>query len=321
MPPSIRRIIEMMMLLKALSAFFILVYIHISYSQTPATCLSHLKTEGGWPRDGILRVEILRPGEKLTPIKDGAEDLSEELTMPRSNHKEGLISIDPSTTLPHEENNEAKTNDNLQIESTLMIDNVNASILDSLEITERHSINESRDIEISISDIVVSTTKSVLNSESIEMTDSGTSVEEKYLNESIAKINDQQFEEILKTDVPEVEKLINAVMPDDQYVVECKLLVLIVSCVKYSVNFSFIVDSLEYGFLRLSAATRQRLGIPIKIVRLDPETDKCFGDSFSRFILQEFLGYDDLLMASVKVLAEEQDNKGYLRNVITGKKN
>lgn len=216
----------MMMLLKALSAFFILVYIHISYSQTPATCLSHLKTEGGWPRDGILRVEILRPGEKLTPIKDGAEDLSEELTMPRSNHKEGLISIDPSTTLPHEENNEAKTNGNLQIESTLMMNNINASILDSLEITERHSNNESRDIEISISDIVVSTTKSVLNSESIEMTESGTKVEEKYLNESIAKINDQQFEEILKTDVPEVEKLINAVMPDDQYVVECKLLIL-----------------------------------------------------------------------------------------------
>lgn len=54
------------------------------------------------------------------------------------------------------------------------------------------------------------------------------------------------------------------------------------------------------------------------MVVLDPQTDKCFGDSFSRFILQEFLGYDDLLMASVKVLAEEQDNKGYLRNVITG---
>jgi Tumour-associated protein len=45
----------MMMLLKALAAFFILIYIHISYSQTPATCLEHLKTEG-WPRDGILRV-------------------------------------------------------------------------------------------------------------------------------------------------------------------------------------------------------------------------------------------------------------------------
>lgn len=84
---------------------------------------------------------------------------------------------------------------------------------------------------------------------------------------------------------------------------------------KYNNPFS---DSLEYGFLRLSAATRQRLNIPVKVVILDPQSDKCFGDSFSRFILQEFLGYDDLLMASVKVLAEEQDNKGYLRNVITG---
>lgn len=77
-------------------------------------------------------------------------------------------------------------------------------------------------------------------------------------------------------------------------------------------------DSLEYGFLRLSAATRQRLNIPVKVVTLDPQSDKCFGDSFSRFILQEFIGYDDLLMASVKVLAEQEENKGYLRNVITG---
>lgn len=71
----------MLMLLKAILAFFILVYIHISYSQTPATCLEHLKKEG-WPRDGVLRVEILRTGEKIS-IKDGAEDMSEELSMPR----------------------------------------------------------------------------------------------------------------------------------------------------------------------------------------------------------------------------------------------
>lgn len=81
----------------------------------------------------------------------------------------------------------------------------------------------------------------------------------------------------------------------------------------------YVVEySLEYGFLRLSAATRQRLNIPVALVVLDPEKDKCFGDSFSRFILKEFLGYDDILMASVKVLAEQEDNKGYLRNVITG---
>lgn len=77
---------------------------------------------------------------------------------------------------------------------------------------------------------------------------------------------------------------------------------------------NYIVEySLEYGFLRLSSATRERLKIPIQVVNLDPDKDKCFGDPLSRFILKEFLGYDDLLMASVKVLAEEENNKGYLR--------
>lgn len=76
----------------------------------------------------------------------------------------------------------------------------------------------------------------------------------------------------------------------------------------------YIVEySLEYGFLRLSPGTRQKLNIPVKIVTLDPNKDSCFGDTFSRFILDEFLGYDDLLMASIKTLAEQEDNKGYLR--------
>ena len=37
-----------------------------------------------------------------------------------------------------------------------------------------------------------------------------------------------------------------------------------------------------------------------------------------RFILENFLGYDDVLMSSIKSLAEKEDNKGYLRNVVTG---
>lgn len=77
---------------------------------------------------------------------------------------------------------------------------------------------------------------------------------------------------------------------------------------------NYIVEySLEYGFLRLSPKTRARLNIPVQIVTLDPEKDSCFGDIISRFILDEFLGYDDLLMSSIKMLAEQEDNKGYLR--------
>ncbi|XP_056133083.1 membralin [Lampris incognitus] len=81
----------------------------------------------------------------------------------------------------------------------------------------------------------------------------------------------------------------------------------------------YIVEySLEYGFLRLSQTTRQRLNIPVMVVTLDPMKDQCFGDGFSRFLLDEFLGYDDILMSSVKALAESEENKGFLRNVVSG---
>uniref|UniRef100_H3CGL0 Transmembrane protein 259 n=1 Tax=Tetraodon nigroviridis TaxID=99883 RepID=H3CGL0_TETNG len=79
----------------------------------------------------------------------------------------------------------------------------------------------------------------------------------------------------------------------------------------------YIVEySLEYGFLRLSQSTRQRLNIPVMVVTLGRMS--CFGDSFSRFLLDEFLGYDDILMSSVKALAENEENKGFLRNVVSG---
>lgn len=42
----------------------------------------------------------------------------------------------------------------------------------------------------------------------------------------------------------------------------------------------------------------------------DPTRDQCFGDRFSRLLLDEFLGYDDILMSSVKGLAEDEENKG-----------
>lgn len=77
---------------------------------------------------------------------------------------------------------------------------------------------------------------------------------------------------------------------------------------------NYIVEySLEYGFLRLSPNARHRLGIPVMLVPLEPTVHKCFGDSIGQFFLEYFLGYDDILMSSVKSLAENEQNKGYLR--------
>nr|XP_056701116.1 membralin [Euleptes europaea] len=101
----------------------------------------------------------------------------------------------------------------------------------------------------------------------------------------------------LSETMSEFEMLAKAVWPQEEYIVEY---------------------SLEYGFLRLSQSTRQRLGIPVMVVTLDPTRDQCFGDRFSRLLLDEFLGYDDILMSSVKALAENEENKGFLRNVVSG---
>lgn len=57
-PRPVRRFLEFVILIKAIAAFFVLIYIHMAFSRTPTTCLEHVKDS--WPRDGILRVEIVR---------------------------------------------------------------------------------------------------------------------------------------------------------------------------------------------------------------------------------------------------------------------
>lgn len=61
-PRPVRRFFEFLVLLKALVAFFVLAYIHIAFSRSPTTCLNQVKDS--WPRDGILRVEILRNADQ-----------------------------------------------------------------------------------------------------------------------------------------------------------------------------------------------------------------------------------------------------------------
>lgn len=206
------------MLLKAICAFFILIYIHLTFSQTPSSCLDHVKDN--WPRDGILRVEIIRMNRK--PLKDD-------------------IGV-------HHFANANSSSDRMTYEDIIRhCSTVNSS---STHLKTHKNICSVKQKERSF----------VLEPNDIDENDAGKKVEHENWTE------------------------------------------------EYSVEYA-----LEYGLLRLSASARKIHKIPIKIIRLNPQTDSCFGDSLSRFILKEFLGYDDLLMASVKVLAEQEENKGYLR--------
>ncbi|XP_014227570.1 membralin isoform X2 [Trichogramma pretiosum] len=295
-PRPVRRMIEFMVLLKAIAAFFVLVYIHVVFSRTPANCLEHVRDD--WPRDGILRVEILRnAGEDYNIEKsyakeeklrnDKVEDLSSVLGILA---RDGFINIEPSAV--DDDQGSHSLDEGLQNLSTSDKGlNLRDATLDSLH--NFSAVNPAMSPFLSThlwegysQDRIDETTSATMRT--LKPQDNITDQDTK------STADKDNIIQPLKEQVSEVEKILKA---DDEYIVEY---------------------SLEYGFLRLSPAARQKLNIPVKIVTLDPMNDKCFGDSFSRFFLDEFLGYDDLLMASIKTLAEHEDNKGFLRNVVTG---
>lgn len=291
-PKPIRRFVEFVILIKAIAAFFVLVYIHLIFSRTPTTCLNHIKDT--WPRDGILRVEIVKNmGQDYNGEHSYNEEKLKSDTEEVNNYflpGDTFLSIDPSTV---EENKKVTkpldskykdglpnvTHDNMY--DTNLANNVKLDISasstkwDGLKtITEEYLDNKFK--------------KGYYRKNRIFQTDNNISI---FMSENKMELGEGIFEADKNENSDRTE------WSDDQYIVEY---------------------SLEYGFLRLSLAARQRLNVPVQIVALDPWKDKCFGDSFSRFILDEFLGYDDILMLSIKPLAEQEDNKGYLRNVVSG---
>lgn len=247
-PKPVRRMFEFIILIKALTALFVLAYIHTAFARSPINCLDHVQKD--WPRNGILRVEILRNAD-------------EDYNIEKSYKKEQQL-----REREGEEFAFPYPNQSIFAEEDLVV--------------EGHSAKEKFGDDHSA--------ESVPGGVYEANSDSG-------INQS--KIDEGRIEELSRSfkEAPDFEMLTKVVWPTEEYIVEY---------------------SLEYGFLRLSPATRHRLGIPVKIVILDPNKDTCFGDWLSRFLLEEFLGYNDILMSSIKSLAENEENKGYLRNVVTG---
>jgi hypothetical protein len=56
-PKTVRRMIEFFVLLLAFGSFGLLSYLHVVFNRNPINCLSSIQDK--WPRDGILRVEIV----------------------------------------------------------------------------------------------------------------------------------------------------------------------------------------------------------------------------------------------------------------------
>uniref|UniRef100_A0A0B6ZAA1 Membralin n=1 Tax=Arion vulgaris TaxID=1028688 RepID=A0A0B6ZAA1_9EUPU len=355
-PRPIRRILEFTLLLKALLVLGILVYIHAVFAKSPMNCLEHVQDI--WPRDGILRVEIVRnapdnyslfnsyrkeysdiqlffqtslaeelglevesdgrdkySSENSRPTGDDSaiihanESISEENAQPFKD-KKNLITGGGVTNSGIVENtlNDDASQDKAEDQgvseaeggpvSEELGDDVGSDSSSFLKFKEA-SRTWSYVISLKFWDLFFGTDEDTngMNGEISDEDDSGDILVNGSHSRSAKNFSLQDMEAQLADGLSELEMLTKAVWPEEKYIVEY---------------------SLEYGLLRLLPKTRKKLNITILLVTLDPEKDACFGDGFSRFLLDEFLGYDDILMSSIKKLAERENNKGYLRNVVTG---
>ncbi|XP_060072567.1 membralin-like [Ylistrum balloti] len=287
-PKPVRRILEFAVLLKALCVLAILAYIHIVFARTPINCLSSIQKT--WPRHGILRVEIVQnASENYSLINSYEKEYSDFSLHLFNDHAQ------EEQELEEDEIDDSKTEDiypsNGQFINSSILEGGNESILDVIDTGEVK--RESLPVEDPGGNVESDVETETESPDTEEHEGNVTKI-----SQNSNTVTDTGYEAFTDSyPLSEIEMLAKVVWPEEKYIVEY---------------------ALEYGFLRLSPKTRQRLNITVMLVTLDPIKDECFGDSISRFLLDEFLGYDDILMSSIKQLAEHEDNKGYLRNVVTG---
>ncbi|VDI47206.1 Hypothetical predicted protein, partial [Mytilus galloprovincialis] len=286
-PKPIRRVLEFAILLKALVVLSILVYIHVVFARTPINCLSHVKDS--WPRDGILRVEIVHNATANYTLINSYEKEYTDFTFQFFNNGKVL----------NQEEDEPSEGEHSHEEETTATENEEAPPGGNSEKSEVKSEDGSEELKTEEKILEAKFIDHLLSEKNSDMKlDNWTTIDNTTLLSAEDKtVDDTDTTSIYGFTPSEIEMLAKVVWPEEKYIVEY---------------------ALEYGFLRLSPKTRQKLNITVMLVTLDPDRDVCFGDSISRFLLAEFLGYDDILMSSIKQLAEQEDNKGYLRNVVSG---
>jgi hypothetical protein len=86
-PITIRKAIEWSILLIAFLSLFVLCHLHVTFIRTPINCLDHVQND--WPRDGILRVQILND-----PHDNNHQIINNNNNQINSNQKQDNSSVD-----------------------------------------------------------------------------------------------------------------------------------------------------------------------------------------------------------------------------------
>lgn len=203
-------------------------YVHMVFSRSPATCLDGVKST--WPRDGVLRVEILRSRDQLRPHKlDKDESALKDVIQTEENVDSELFNnstlFDPQAVFKEPQRKTMEKS--IGVASVTQLEDPYESADYSLNRTATGHLYDKRG-------------------------STGNSVDE----------HDDLMEAKLPPDERAQQSFISSLVDDVVSVYS--------STAGYEddLNEYAIEYSLEYGFLRLTAATRQKLGIPVMVIHL-----------------------------------------------------
>ncbi|VDO23231.1 unnamed protein product [Brugia timori] len=272
--------------LLAIVLLSIMIYVHHFFDEADSNCLAPFVDQ--WPRNGVLRVEVVRNLKKFNAYQDrllgkivyllflGIESLISEKSYGKQNSESNTTVYDLKRVLMKGP----------------------SALPKELRSRPRHHFRKKSDHW-----------SSFLTSE------------------------DSLLNLFIRSDNGLKKKLFLEELDDDEFDFESEDLF-----DDSDASFEYVVEySLYYGLLKLPHSYRLEHNISFLLVRihlfeqcfglltdftdnfqLDPEVDSCFGDWVSRALMKNFIGYEDVLMSSVKALAENETDKGYLRDMITG---
>ncbi|VDD95266.1 unnamed protein product [Enterobius vermicularis] len=251
-------VLVMLLLLKfcylALVLLCLMLYVHFSFGRRDADCLSSLTDV--WPRDGVLRVEVINNLDKYNAFQ---ERLAETSRLERTQSNLTFFSLKEvlmkgPVALPKELRKMGRTASKEDPDHWSNLILTNQTVFDFLW-------------------------------------KSGRTAGDRISKDDLMLTSNQDLD----------EDLTNYGQNGPEATYEC-----------------VIEYSLHTGLLKLSDAYRAEHKIPFMRVRIDPDTDECFGDAFHRFLMRYFLGFEDALMSSVKSLAGNEVEKGFLKDLMNG---
>ncbi|VDN03854.1 unnamed protein product [Thelazia callipaeda] len=304
-----KRFIEFSVLITAMTLLSVMIYVHYFFDKTDSNCLAPLIDK--WPRDGVLRVEVIRNLEKFNAYQDRLIGKKCLLSLKKYfffEKNSRVVSFCTRESIycsskSHQLSNNicSKKYINLEESYALQKENSNSSVYDLRRVLLEGPSALPKELRSALKPFIQKKNNhwtSFLTSEDMLFSFFLTS-------ENILKkrhiIEESNSDELDKRTSDLFGAIFKFLFDDSD------------------ASFEYVVEySLHYGLLKLSHPYRMEHNIPFLLVRLDPEIDSCFGDWISRTLMKYFIGYEDVLMTSVKALAENETEKGYLRDMITG---